>query len=379
MKLLEIEVENCKSIKAQVSIRFQSGLPTVLIGKNGSGKSNILEALERIASTNSNYPGRYGSNDIRYRLYIRLEKHEFEKLFPNEAYSEIKASFSAYSSKKEGLHIDTIKSDYLVPLLKKELVDIRTVAESLKSALADYKKELEKLACDDRSSISLRCYDIINAKWNTTNYDILEFKVNCIIDELKRGVNFYCDAIESDDTFIFSNGYYSESFYHLDIERVNFKLEYKEPELAPFEKEYITLDTASIKREIENINKKTADIREKINALISELEAQSKRLMNVDSCGAITELVRNVMHIFGRNCGCVFNENSQVLFRDMRRENDIQYYDPERIILEAYAKAAGKSELLENKEYQFKETDLNAFEKWLNDNRPILMLKCISV
>ena len=57
MELIKIELENYKSITESIGVEFHKNLPTVLIGKNGSGKSNILEALEHIASTNSNLPG----------------------------------------------------------------------------------------------------------------------------------------------------------------------------------------------------------------------------------------------------------------------------------------------------------------------------------
>ena len=42
MRITKIEITNYKSIKEPVEINFYNGLPTVLIGKNGSGKTNIL-------------------------------------------------------------------------------------------------------------------------------------------------------------------------------------------------------------------------------------------------------------------------------------------------------------------------------------------------
>ncbi len=45
MELKKIEIERYKSIKSPVTISFSNGLPTILIGKNGSGKTNVLEAL----------------------------------------------------------------------------------------------------------------------------------------------------------------------------------------------------------------------------------------------------------------------------------------------------------------------------------------------
>ena len=53
MELTKIEIESYKSIKSPVTISFVEGLPTVLIGKNGSGKTNVLEALLAIALANT--------------------------------------------------------------------------------------------------------------------------------------------------------------------------------------------------------------------------------------------------------------------------------------------------------------------------------------
>ena len=57
MELISIEIESYKSIKTPVTISFFDGLPTVLIGKNGSGKTNVLEALSAIPLANTNYDG----------------------------------------------------------------------------------------------------------------------------------------------------------------------------------------------------------------------------------------------------------------------------------------------------------------------------------
>ena len=64
MRITRIEIEKYKSIKEPIEINFYDDLPTVLIGKNGSGKTNILEALDAIAEANSNY---FGSNK-KHRL-----------------------------------------------------------------------------------------------------------------------------------------------------------------------------------------------------------------------------------------------------------------------------------------------------------------------
>ena len=371
MKLIKIDINNYKSIASTVSVNFQDGLPTVLIGKNGSGKSNLLEALEHIASTNANFPGKYSASGLRYKAHIRLEKDEFEKLFPSEAYLEEKATFAAYSSGKDTLHIDTIESEYIVPLLEKELVDVRSIADELNTAIEDYEKTLQKIACDDRDALSLRGYELTDGKGNTTNCEFLKSRASLFADQVKRMAELYADGIKTDNSFVFSNYHYGiGTLYPPHTELVPFKLRYRKPELAPFEQKFIAINETAIKREITKINKKTEAARQKIDELITKLKAQSERLMGTDSCGAITEFLRKVRHIFGGNCGYLLNESNQVLFKDLRRENDNRYYDPSRVIFEAYAKANNKPKLLEDKEHKLRDAEIKEFEEWLNSNRP---------
>ena len=382
MKLIKIDINNYKSIASPVSVNFQDGLPTVLIGKNGSGKSNLLEALEHIASTNANLPGKYSAGGLRYKAHIRLEKDEFAKLFPSEEYSEEKATFAACSSSKDTLHIDTIESEHIVPLLKKELVDIRAVADELKVAMEEYEKALQKLACDDYESLSLRGYELVDGKGNTTNYEFLKSRANSFANEVKRMAEIYDDGIKTDNSLIFSNYYDKGTLCSPHTELVPFKLRYRKPELAPFEQKFIAINETAIKREITKINKKTEVARQKIDELISKLKEQSERLMDTDTCGAITEFLRKVRHIFGGNCGYLLNESNQVLFKDLRRENDNRYYDPSRVIFEAYAKANNKPKLLEDKEHKLSDAEAGEFEEWLNSNRPTFdegMYKSITV
>lgn len=55
MRLKQIEILKYKSIKNPVSIHFNEGKVITLIGKNGSGKTNILEAIKYAFSRNLFY------------------------------------------------------------------------------------------------------------------------------------------------------------------------------------------------------------------------------------------------------------------------------------------------------------------------------------
>ena len=370
MELLKIELENYKSITESIGVEFYKNLPTVIIGKNGSGKSNILEAFEHIASTNSNLPGKYSAGELRYKAYIRLDSSEFAKLFPNEEYSEEKAVFSAYSSSKDGLHINTIKSETIVPLLRKELENVLELTNELEDAVASYEKALNKIECDDRDSISLRGYDIIDAKGNTTNYLALKNMSQIFINNVKGLSNSFIQNFKSENTFVFSSPYLPLNLYSPNTQLVPFKLRYKAPELAQFEQKFITINESAIKREITKINKRTENACKKVDEILNKLKAQADRLLDAAECGVITEFIHNVTKVFGNNCAYLLSENSQVLFKDLKKENDNRYYNPSAVIFEAYAKSHNKKDVLNDKNYVISNKERIEFEQWLNTNRP---------
>lgn len=371
MELIKIELKNYKSITESIGVEFHKNLPTVLIGKNGSGKSNVLEALEHIASKNSNLPGKYGAGELRYKAYIRLDNSEFAKLFPNEEYSEEKAVFSAYSSAKDGLQINTIESDTIVPLLRKELDNVLELTNELEDAVDSYEKALKKIECDDRDSMSLRSYDIINAKGNTTNYLALKNMSKNFLNNVKGLSNSFMQNFKSENTLVFSLPHYNTlKLYPPHAELTPFKLRYKAPELAQFEQKFITINELAIKREITKINKRTETACKKVNEILNKLKAQADRLLDTAECGSITEYIRNVTKVFGNNCAYLLSENSQVLFKDLKKENDNRYYNSSAVIFEAYAKAHNKKAILDDKNYVLTNKERSEFEQWLNENLP---------
>ena len=93
MRITKIEIQNYKSIKELVEINFYNGLPTVLIGKNGSGKTNILEALNAVVEANSVHFGVQKEPPLSYKVHILLEKEDIEKLFPGKNIDEKKCEF----------------------------------------------------------------------------------------------------------------------------------------------------------------------------------------------------------------------------------------------------------------------------------------------
>ncbi len=156
MKLTQIDILKYKSIKQPVSIVFNKGQVVTLIGKNGSGKTNVLEALNCIFAANSH--SRFCQrlpDELNYRVHIELSEGDVKSILPDIIFDKENCELVAYST-GERLKIDTIESDYLVPLLKQEIADIREIAYQLESALLEYEQIVESVIIDDdRGNISL--------------------------------------------------------------------------------------------------------------------------------------------------------------------------------------------------------------------------------
>ena len=183
MKITKIVIQNYKSIKEPLEINFRDSLPTVLIGKNGSGKTNILEALNAIAEANGNYFGLRKELSMSYKVHIRLEKEDAERLFPGKSIDE-KCEFAACSG--EDCKIDRIESEYLVPLLRMEIDEISELAGELKDALDTYTKQLNKIAYGERNEQPLRGYQITDFHDSTTNYDTIKFHVEFVLEQTEK-------------------------------------------------------------------------------------------------------------------------------------------------------------------------------------------------
>lgn len=382
MRITKIEITNYKSIKEPVGIAFYNGLPTVLIGKNGSGKTNILEVLSAIAEANSNYFGLRKELSMSYKVHIRLEKEDVERLFPGKSIDE-KCEFVACSG--EDCKINRIESECLIPLLRMEIDEISELAGELKDALDTYIKQLNKIVYGERNEQPLRGYRITDFHDSTTNYDAIKFQVEFVLEQteklIKSIIQNFCIE-ECSFKFGYIPGYYQLG----DLERLCFKLRYVKPDLAPFEEKFITVNEAAIKREITKINKATKASCEKITVLLHELDERAKRLKAAlsddqiipDNSSIFYKFIREVRNCVGTKYAFLRNESSEVIFKTEKQERGYFRSDRSHIILQTYLnrvytgpdKDEIQKQISENKDFSLSEAALNEFEKYLNEHIP---------
>lgn len=379
MELIKLEISDYKSIKEPIVINFNNNLPIIFIGKNGSGKTNILEAINLIAEANSS--NRYYDKNInlKYKVYIKLDKEDFESVLPNEKYSEKNNVIKAYSNGKD-FKIDRIESDYFIPKLKKEFQDIQEIASKLRKEIDNYEEILFKISHSEREELPIHSFKIKNVNGEFTNYEYLKNTTNYIIKNIKENINKINPSFYSYNTFIFNNNL----IFVGCIDDFKFKLEYVKPSLAPFEKEYIKIDEESIKREIEKINLETKETCEKINNLLTILKEKSDLMKN----NYESELVRmnrensnyegfikKIKQIICQKCVFLKNENNDVIFKLQENYNNYYYNDKSKSIIETYVKNVYKGEdkeklLKDINNIKLTEEKLSDFENYLNNNIP---------
>lgn len=382
MRITKIEIHNYKSIKEPVEINFYNGLPTVLIGKNGSGKTNILEVLSAIAEANGNYFGLRKELSMSYKVHIRLEKEDVERLFPGKSIDE-KCEFAACSG--EDCKINRIESECLIPLLRMEIDEISELAGELQDALDTYIKQLNKIVYGERNEQPLRGYRITDFHDSTTNYDAIKFQVEFALEQTEKLIKSIIQNFCIEECS-FKFGYIPDYYQLGDLERLCFKLRYVKPDLAPFEEKFITVNEAAIKREITKINRATKASCEKITVLLHELDERAKRLKAAltddqiipDNSSIFYKFIRKVRKCVDTKCVFLRNESSEVIFKTEKQEREYFRTDRSRVILQTYLnrvytgpdKDEIQKQISENKDFSLSEAALNEFEKYLNEHIP---------
>ena len=385
MELTRIEIKDYKSIKSPITVSFSKGMPTILIGKNGSGKTNILEALVAIGEANSGYYQWGNKPRPTYRAYIQLSKEDVETLLPNSdiVYDRSRSEIVA-ESLDDDLKIERIYSDYLVPELKKEVKDIRELALQLQEEIDAYEELLLKFSHEEREELPIHCYKIKNKNGIFTPYDRMRRDVEYFIKEIREN----CDDIlqHFDDNESAFNFIVKTELPCWRSHYKSFRLEYVEPSLALFEQKFISIDRDAIKDAIDKINEKTESSCERIDQLIKEIAERTCHIQK-EMCGdydswilkqqekdkKYKSFLTQVKHIIGRKCEFLRNESHNVIFKKSD-SRDLDYRTPSRVIAEAYLKQVFDEDILKERlsksEITLSDEERADFEVLLNKNIP---------
>jgi ABC-type cobalamin/Fe3+-siderophores transport system ATPase subunit len=366
MKLSKLKFQNYKSIKQSQVIDFSVPLIT-LIGKNGSGKTNVLDSIFTIFDHRLHKDG----TGLNYRFFIAIDdndKNEFKDVLD---FNKDIALIEAYSSGEKNnlsINVNRIKSPLLTKLLKETEESIYSLATELKKELEAFNHTIKALSEDKpdyaKFSIDVDFHDEDIA--NSTNYGWLFSHLKNEITDMISKVKAIVEERIKDDELVLSNRYLSKP--HLYYKYGKFELKYSRPKLTKFESKHIKVDEESIKKEISKINELSKEQRKKIDDLYSKLEKKlgllgqliDDRLMaQEDLDNKFESVLKKIISTCNPKIYYLRNENTQLFFK--KQDAWISYYHShdEKTMLETFVKYK-YTELEQNElKKRFKENDLS--------------------
>lgn len=386
MELKQLRIGNYKSLKQPQVIDVSSTLIT-LIGKNGSGKTNILDGLFTL------FDGRTANDRevMDYKFYVELSEEDITNLKVSFNINEVDRVIEAYSSSdKHGLsiNINRIKSSLLNNLLHNTEETIYSISKELKKEMISFKKLISDLSEDsyDYEKLTIDVDFSEEDIANSTNYGFLFSGFTKELDDLVKKVNDIIKERKKGDELVLSYQYLGNQFYFNRYR--NFILRYTRPKLTKFEQKHIKIDEEAIKREIDNINIKTAEqtstitnlyekLKIKLDALSSLIDEQY-RIEDKDESN-FDRILSRVISVCNPKIYYLKNENSQLFFKKNQGWNAYYHTMDEHIILETFVKYKYTtieqneiSKRIEDKKLTEEEKRKLSFdlENFINDNLP---------
>lgn len=383
MRLVAITPEGYRSIKEPVRIDFCQDLPTVLVGKNGSGKTNILSALEWITQNARSEIAPHGEGPQGWTAELLLSTEDLAELFPGrtDLPEEMPITVRAGADGRIG----QICSKELTGLLREELDAMTAQANALARALDSYERQLAAIAGDDDEIDPVHCFAATDHRGLSTNYGMLCLRLRCKLD-LARELADTVQRSFSDEEDAFSLAGLDAPFGMLDAKVQPFRLTYVEPQLAAFEKRYVTVDQTNLRRQIARINQKTAAacaaINEQGEALAQRMNGLRAALTNEQTTfprdSALCPLIRRIRAAIGRRCLFLRSENSAVIFKENEGRQLFDVRDASRTILAVYLRQGYRGDDREERLRQLakgempplSDEDIDAFTAYLRSVQP---------
>ena len=382
MKITKIEISDFRSIKSPVTIGFRDNKPTVFIGKNGSGKTNILEALYYIHYVNTERNGRYPySTKFKYKIFIKLSEKDLKSILPEAVYDKEKSVIVAYCDGQNGLAIDAVWSDYLIPQIKDEINALEALVSSLRVKMSRYESLLtsEFGEYGEKTYYGLVCRHVYTefAYCNLGELYTTLNEAQKALDEIKEEYDFTLDILRNLNNRV--------CFYRERVRPV--QIEYRAHSLAPFEQRHVTIDEEGLKAAVCELNLKLKAEQDAINADIAEIVDRVKRLTAIaddqderkwNDTQRYSGFLGRVKKLIGQRCSFLRNDNDDVIFGEKNQGDSYHGHKNTKAIIETYLRNVYKgpdrreklSDLRSNKSIRLTEGERAAFEDYINSNLP---------
>ena len=340
MRITQIDILKYKSIKKPVSIYFNEGKVVTLIGKNGSGKTNVLEAIKYAFSRNQFYGREKAECEIQY--HIELTDDELEEYFSyvqtEDRNKEIIVDFNCNNLEQRFISSSSILVETKI---FKEKLD--AVLKNFEGATKKYITALHKIETDrnffgnyidvqvkEENRGSLTYLTAENIKW-------VNDSIKRNIDEIKR----YIDGLFDGDKISLSRYDHIGSLY-LDADYIKFyKIsEDEQIKISPILASSLKISKDELEQANRRLNKKIKSINKVLENEYAEIQKQVEKFKNIkkeidvifrvesdklyeqndELNKKFKSFIQKLREIVFCNCYCLDNENSLIFYSSTNRE-----------------------------------------------------------
>lgn len=339
MHLTQIDILKYKSIKQPVSVYFNEGKVVTLIGKNGSGKTNVLEAIKYAFSKNQFYGREKIECEIKY--HIELTDEELEEYFScvqtEDREKEIIVDFNCNNLERRLIFSSSISIE--AKIFKERL---EAVLNNFEIAAKNYITALHKVETDhnyfgnyidvkveeeNRGSLSYLTAE--NIKW-------VQDSIKRNIDEIKR----YIDGLFDGDKISLSRYDHIGSLY-LDSDYINFYkiAEDEQIKISPVVASSLKISKTELEKANKRLNEKIKSINKTLEKEYAEIQRQIeefKKIKNeIDDIFRVEgdklfeqneqlnkqfkSFIQNIRELVFCNCYYLDNENSLIFYNSFNR------------------------------------------------------------
>jgi len=370
MKLTRIEIGNYKSIRSPLTLHFTEDMPTVLIGKNGSGKTNCLEALSKIVSANTSY-GYTPTGGLSFRAYFRLSREEAECVPSDIGYDKEKCEIGV-CCERESLTVSRFVSES-TPSLGGEIGDTNAMISELKYALGIYVDQLSKISGVEGSEPPFCDSDVFDECGEPTDHATLKRRYALFIEKAADSLDRLEGSFERYDPDMLITTCYA--FIYEPPKPFELRCKEDRGDLTPSEKD-------ELNHKIEKFNRKTKDAADRICLLIEKIRESAERIEEglydsyIKRRKSIPHamLLREARYVIGNRCFYLENESRDSIFG--KPEKNIYHGAGCNYVIDTYLErvytGSDRDELLNSPKNKLELSDAAAaeLEAYLNEHIP---------
>lgn len=358
MQLKKIEILKYKSINSPVTINFNHGEPVALIGKNGSGKTNILEAL-KLSFSNGHYFPNHKKQTVLSTYYFTMSAEDKNRYFKdielNEEDSLIKVNFKGNEPT-----IRTISSPAVQAIVREFREEAETILKDFELAGKKYISNLQEIEMQNTKDFMLYTeVDCLNNKGSLTYIN------DNNVQEVKRQINEQTKLIQNildtfKDDFRLDDSNYSGlhiNFYPIRLYTIANKKLIISPIIAKslgITKEKLEVANLKLNNNIKRINR---NLKDSYNALTQQIDKFNKLTDKIKATffkadderydaqekkrKKRTHFMQDLKNAIFKNCYYIDNENT-LLFSSSpdnqysRHQASIENFRTQNPLLEAF-------------------------------------------